>query len=112
MLNPLENYFLQQPEPHQSCMIYLRSWLKDQGRTELYKFSTAFYNYKEEMFCYLSVRAKDKKLYIGFVKGYKMKHPSLKKEGRKQIKVVYLNPDEDLPLKTLKEVISEAKQLY
>lgn len=112
MLNPLENYFLQQPEPHQSCMIYLRGWLKDQDFEELYKFSTAFYYYKGKMFCYMSVSSKEKKLYLGFVKGYKMKHPSLKKEGRKQIKVFYINPEKDLPIKELKTIISEAKKLY
>lgn len=64
------------------------------------------------MFCYMSVRKKDKQFYLGFVQGYKMKHPSLKKEGRKQIKVYYLNPEEDLPIKTIKEIVTEAKKLY
>lgn len=112
MLNPLENYFLQQPEPLQGRMLYLRDWLKAQGLEEVYKFSTAFYLYKGKMFCYMSVRAKDKQFYLGFVKGYKMKHPSLKKEGRKQIKVFYINPSEDVPLKDLKQILSEAKKLY
>lgn len=112
MLNPLENYFLQQEEPLQGCMLFLRDWLKEQGLQEAYKFSTAFYHYKGKMFCYMSVRTKDKQFYLGFVKGYKMKHPSLKKEGRKQIKVIYLNPEKDLPIKTLKEIVTEAKKLY
>ncbi len=112
MLNPIENYFLQQPEPHQSCMIYLRGWLREQELEELYKFSTAFYHYKGKMFCYMGVSAKQKKLYLGFVKGYKLKHPSLKKEGRKQIKVFYINPEKDLPIKTLKQIIFEAKKIY
>lgn len=112
MLNPLENYFLQYQDPLQGCMLYLRDWLKENGLEEVYKFSTAFYQYKGKMFCYMSVRAKDQKLYVGFVKGYKMKHPSLKKEGRKQIKVIYINPEADLPMKELKQIISEAKKLY
>lgn len=112
MLNPLENYFLQQEEPLQSCMLYLRDWLQKQNLEESYKFSTAFYSYKGKMFCYMSVRKKDKQFYLGFVQGYKMKHPSLKKEGRKQIKVYYLNPEEDLPIKTIKEIVTEAKKLY
>lgn len=112
MLNPLENYFLQQPEPQQSCMIYLRSWLQEQGLEEIYKFNTAFYQYNGKMFCYMSVRSKDKQLYLGFVKGHKMKHPSLQQEGRKQIKVIYLNPENDLPIKTLHEIVKLAKKLY
>lgn len=112
MLNPLENYFLQQEEPLQSCMLYLRDWLKKQNLEESYKFSTAFYSYKGKMFCYMSVRKKDKQFYLGFVQGYKMKHPSLKKEGRKQIKVYYINPEVDLPIKSRLEVIKVAKNLY
>lgn len=112
MLNPLENYFLNHPEPHQSCMLYLRKWLIKQGLEEQFKYSTAFYGYKGKMFCYMSVRTKDQKLYLGFVAGHKLKHPSLLKEGRKQIKVFYIQPEEDLPIKTLKQIISEAKKLY
>lgn len=112
MLNPLENYFLQYNEPLQSSMLYLRSWLKKQGLEEVYKFSTAFYQYKNKMFCYMSVRAKDRQLYLGFVKGYKMKHPSLIKEGRKQIKVIYINPEEDLPMKELNDIVKLAKNLF
>lgn len=112
MLNPLENYFLQQPEPHQSCMLFLRKWLLEQGLQEQFKYSTAFYEFKNKMFCYMSVRTKDKQLYIGIVQGHKIKHPSLKKEGRKQIKAFYIDPNLDLPIQTLKEIITEAKKLY
>lgn len=38
--------------------------------------------------------------------------PLFKKEGRKQIKVYYLNPEEDLPIKSLLEIIKEAQKLY
>jgi predicted RNA binding protein YcfA (HicA-like mRNA interferase family) len=41
-----------------------------------------------------------------------MKHPSLQQEGRKQIKVIYLNPENDLPIKTLHEIVKLAKKLY
>lgn len=112
MLNPLENYFLKQPEPHQSCMLFLRKWLIEQGLEEHYKYTTAFYYFNNKPFCYMSVRAKDAQLYLGFVKGYLIKHPQLEKEGRKQIKVVYIDPQKDLSVKTLSEIIKLAKKLY
>lgn len=112
MLNPLENYFLKQPEPQQSCMLYLRTHLIEHGFDEQYKYMTAMYYFKSKPFCYLSYSSKSNKLYVGFIKGYKMKHPSLKQEGRKQIKVLYLDPEKDLPLKQIKEIITEAKKLY
>ena len=112
MLNPLENYFLKQPEPHQSCMLYLRKWLTAQGLEEQYKYLTAMYYHKGKPLCYLSVRTKDKQLYIGFMKGYLMKHTKLEKEGRKQIKVLYLDPEKDVPVKILSEIVNKAKKLY
>lgn len=112
MLNPLENYFLKQPEPQQSCMLFLRKWLLEQGLEEKYKFGIAMYFYKNKTFCYMSVSAKEKKLYLGFIKGYLMKHPKLEQEGRKQVKVLYLNPEKDLPIKTLIEIVNMAKKLY
>ena len=112
MLNPLENHFLKQPEPHRSCMLFLRKWLLGQSLEEEFKYMTAMYYYKEKAFCYLTVSGKENKLYIGFIKGHLMKHPKLEKEGRKQIKVIYLNPEKDLPIKTLSEIVRMAKKLY
>ena len=112
MLNPLENYFLKQPEPQQSCMLYLRKWLIGQGFEEQFKYMTAMYYFKSKPFCYLSYSSKSDKLYVGFIKGYLMKHPKLEQEGRKQIKVIYLNPEKDLPIKTLHEIVRAAKKLY
>lgn len=112
MLNPLENYFLKQPEPQQSCMLFLRKWLMEQGLDEQYKYMTAMYYFKEKTFCYLSYSSKTNKLYVGFIKGHLMKHAKLMQEGRKQIKVLYLNPEKDLPIKTLTEIVKMAKKLY
>lgn len=112
MEHPLENHFLKQPEPHCSCMLFLRKWLLGQGLEEKFKYMTAMYYYKDKPFCYLTVTGKEKKLYIGFIKGHLMKHPKLEKEGRKQIKVIYLNPEKDLPIKTLSEIVRMAKKLY
>ncbi len=112
MLNPLENFFLKQPEPQQSCMLFLRKWLMEQGLEEQFKYMTAMYYFKTKPFCYLSYSSKTNKLYIGFIKGHLMKHAKLMQEGRKQIKVLYLNPEKDLPIKTLTEIVKMAKKLY
>ena len=112
MLNPLENYFAKQPEPQQSCMLFLRKWLMGQGLEEQYKYMTAMYYFKGKPLCYLSVSSKEKNLYVGFIKGHLMKHPKLEKEGRKQIKAIYLDPEKDLPVKTLGEIVKMAKKLY
>jgi len=71
MLNPLENYFLKQPGSHQACMLYLRTWLIEQGFEEKQTYGIPMYYYKSKHFCYMSVSSKEKKLYIGFGKAIK-----------------------------------------
>ena len=112
MLNPLENYFLKQPEPYKSCMLFLRIWLVEQKLEEQFKYGVPFYCYKNKNLCYISVSAKDKKLYLGFIQGYKMKHPKLEKEERKQIKAFYIDPEENVSVNVLRILIKEAKALY
>ena len=53
-----------------------------------------------------------KKIYLGFVLGHKMKHKKLVSEGRKQIKVFYVDPEKDIDVKSLKAILNEACKLY
>ncbi len=58
------------------------------------------------------VSSKNKKIYLAFVQGYRMKHPKLLSEGRKQIKVFYIDADKDIDIKSLNAMMKEAKALY
>lgn len=111
MLDPLENYFYSKPEPFQSCLLFLRKFIleTDKGFAEHFKFNTPFYYYNGHWCCYLSINKKND-LYIGFVHGNKLVHPKLKKEGRKQIKVFYVDPMKDVDVRTLKQVLKLAVQ--
>ncbi len=114
MLNQLDNYYLSKPEPQQSCLLFLRKFLLDHSpqMEETWKYTTAFFTYKKKMFCYFSISKKTNKLYIGFVDGNKIKHKKLAQEGRKQIRVFYIDPDKDVDVKSLKEILCLAVKLY
>ncbi len=51
---------------------------------------------------------KQKTPYLGFIHGHKLKHKQLLSEARKQIKVYYLDPEKDIDIKTLRELVMEA----
>ncbi|MDI1355255.1 MAG: DUF1801 domain-containing protein [bacterium] len=110
MLKAIDNYYFALPEPQQSCLLFLRHFLLEHSPniSEHYKFSTAFFYFKTEHLCYFSVSKSTGKTYIGFVQGYRFSHPKLLSEGRKQIKVLYLDPSKDVDVKTLKEVLKLA----
>ena len=112
MLNHLDNYFFSQPEPYQSCMLFLRGFIlkSDKNISEHFKFNIPFYHYKNKWFCYISVNKK-KQLYIGIVHGNKVKHAKLVAEGRKQIKYFYINPSQDVDIKSLKQVMQQTLKL-
>lgn len=110
MLNALDDYFLNLPEPEQSCLLFLRQFILEfnKGISEHWHYHTPFYYYKGKWMCYISYQRKKRILYLGFVHGNKLRHKKLLSEGRKQIKVYYLDPAKDLDIKTLKAIFKEA----
>lgn len=114
MLNHLDNYYFSKPEPEQSCLLFLRKFLLDYSEEleEHWKYTTAFFTYKKKLFCYFSINTKTKRLYIGFVDGNKIEHKKLVDEGRKQIRVFYIDPKKDVDVKSIKEILKLAVKLY
>jgi hypothetical protein len=64
------------------------------------------------MFCYLWVHKKYKQPYIGIVEGQRFDHPDLIIEKRSRMKIMLLDPDKDLPVKTITGILQQALQLY
>lgn len=110
----IDQFFLKAPEPQQSTLIYLRQYLINQiGLEEHWKFNTPFYYYKSKWFCYISYSAKRKhEIYIGFVRGHQIEFPNLLSEGRKQIKILRINPEVDLDIHSLQKICTLLKKLY
>lgn len=110
----LDNFFLKIPEPQQSCLLFLRQFfIENMKLQENWKFNTPFYYYNGKWFCYISYSAKrNHEIYIGFVKGYKVSHPKLLAEGRKQIKVYRIQPNKDINIKELSKITSILKKTY
>jgi hypothetical protein len=114
MEQSLDQFFLKIPEPQQSALLFLRQFfIEEIHLQETWKFNTPFYYFKGKWFGYISYSAKRKhEIYVGFVKGYLVVHPHLLSEGRKQIKVYRINPENDIDIKTLKKIITLLKKCY
>ena len=110
MRESIDHYFNLLNEPERGCLLYLRKSLLafSDKITEQRKFNTPFYYYNNKWLCYISYHKKTKKVYIGFIHGYLMKHPKLLAEGRKQIKVFYIEPEKDIDIKSLKKIFEMA----
>ncbi len=106
----LDNYFLNLPEAEQQCFLYLRDYLKNYHSeiTEHLKFNVPFYYYKNMWLCYFTYQPKTKRSYIGFVDGKFLKHKKLEFGGRTLIKQYTILVNQDLNLKDLDAILTEA----
>lgn len=113
-MKPLDQFYLNLEEPQKSCFMALRDIILslDDAVTPEWKYKLPFFYYKGKMFCYLW---KDKKTgfpYIGITKGEFLNHPSLILGDRKKMKVLPINPNEDIPHALVVEILHEAMGCY
>ena len=114
MLSPIDSYFSQLPEPHKSCLQFLRTHIKqfDPGITEAWKYGMPFYCFGKKMFCYLWTHKKYGQPYIGFVEGKHLDDPQLLTEKRARMKILLLDPAKDLRIKYIDTLLKKALAIY
>ncbi len=114
MIRPIDQFYIDQQEPVQSVFLALRAYIPSlhPDITEEWRYRLPFFYYKGKMLCYLWKDKKTQIPYIGIVKGNQIEHPALHQGDRKRMKVLYLNPNEDLPITTIETVLTEAIKLY
>ncbi len=114
MLHELDNFYLEQPEPNRSFMLGLRSFFLqyDSNISEEWKYKLPFFHYKQKPFCYIWRNKKTQAPYIGIVKADKFDHPLLIKGDRKKMKVLYFDPDADIPTGVINEIFQLAIRYY
>ncbi|MCZ8216903.1 MAG: DUF1801 domain-containing protein [Cyclobacteriaceae bacterium] len=114
MHDRLNNYYLDKDEPFKSCLLALRDIIltQDIHVENTLKYGMPFFTYEGKMFCYLWIHKQHNLPYIGFVEGNRLKHPDLLQEKRARMKILLIDPEKDLPLKTIKGLLQEALALY
>ncbi len=114
MLRDIDNYFLNLQEPTKSCMQALRDYILDLNPeiTEAWKYRLPFFLYKKKMFCYFWADKKTGLPYIGIVEGRNIDHPMLEQGNRKRMKILRINPEADLPIEVLNNILKKAIALY
>ncbi|OSZ79665.1 hypothetical protein CAP35_13620 [Chitinophagaceae bacterium IBVUCB1] len=113
-MRPIDSFFLNLEEPIKSTMLFLRTHIPSLSKdiTEEWKYKLPFYYYKGKMFCYLWIHKKYKQPYIGIVASDKMDYPELLLEKRAKMKILLINPDEDIDVRTINKILKEAMQYY
>lgn len=114
MLRDIDLFYLDKPEPLQGCLIALKEFILrlDKDITPHWKYKLPFFYYRGKTFCYLWIDKKTKEPYIGVVKGSEIDHPLLELGTRSRIKILRINPNEDLPIEIIQSILVEAMSLY
>lgn len=114
MIEELYNYYLNKEEPNKSCLLALRSIILDQDNniTETQKWGMPCFCYKKKMFCYLWTDKKTDEPYILMVEGKYLDHPKLEEGYRSRMKIFRVDPNKDLPIKTIERILQTALDLY
>jgi hypothetical protein len=109
-VRPIDLYYLNKEEPTRSCLQFLREHILKHNKniTEAWKYGMPFFCYHQKMFCYLWVHKKIGQPYLGLVDGSKINHPDLIQEKRARMKILLLDPKNDLPLKKINAILKEA----
>ncbi len=106
-------FYLSQEEPNRGCYLALRSIILkfDKRLTETKKYGMPCFCYEEKAFCYLWKDKKNNEPYILMVDGNLLKHAMLEKGDRARMKVLPIDPNQDLNLDTIGEVLKEGINL-
>ena len=114
MVEELHNYYLNKEEPNKSCLLALRSIIlhQDTNVTETQKWGMPCFCFKKKMFCYLWTDKKTDEPYILMVEGKYLDHPKLEEGDRSRMKIFRVNPNKDLPIKTINSILQKALDLY
>ena len=114
MVEKLHSFYLDKEEPNKSCLLALRDIILNQDTAidETRKWGMPCFCYKKKMFCYLWTDKKTDKPYILMVEGNYLEHPELEQGDRTRMKIFRINPNKDLPIRTIESIIQKALDLY
>lgn len=109
-----DEFYLKFEEPLKSCLMALREIIlkSDKAVAAAWKYHMPVFCYKGKMFCYLWVDKKTHQPYVGIVEGKRISHASLEQGNRSRMKILRVNPYEDIRLKELNDILKQALDLY
>jgi hypothetical protein len=102
-----------QPEPLKGCFLAMRAFMLNSHDDikETTKYGMPCFTFRGKPFCYLWKDKKSNEPYFLWVDGKLMNHPALEQGTRNKMKILRVNPTENLPIELIKTVMKEALNL-
>lgn len=114
MLNELNAYYISKEEPTKGTLLALRKFILDfnPNITETWTHRMPMFRFNGKLLCYLWIDKATYTPYIGMYRGLELDHPKLILGKRNKMKIMYIDPEKDLPLHILKKIMGMAIKLY
>ena len=114
MLREIDNFYLDKEEPIKGCLLALRDIILNynQALEPAWKYRLPCFMFRGHIFCYLWVDKKAQKPYIAVGKGRLIEHPDLIQGNRSFVKLLMIDPQKDIPIKTIHVIFDMAMKLY
>lgn len=111
---PLFSYFLSKEEPIKSCLLALRSIILEHHTyiTETQKWGMPCFCYHKKVLCYLWTDKNTNDPYILWVAGKYLDFPELEVGKRSKMKIMRIDPNKDIPIHTIQQILQQALELY
>lgn len=109
----LDEFFFKLPEPQRSCFLAMRQLAASfhPDLAETLKYGAPCFVLGGKPFCYLWKDRKTDHPYFLMVDGKHLDHPKLEAGDRKKMKILRVDPNKDLEVEVITEVLSSAIQL-
>ena len=114
MSESTESWYLKHEEPNRSCFLAMREIVRksDSEVAETIKYGSPCFVYRGRAFCYLWKDKKTNEPYFLLVEGKRLSNLALEAGDRKRMKVLRVDPDQDLDVTTITSILHEALDLY
>lgn len=114
MIREIDRFYEEKEEPAKSCLLAMRNIILNhhENITEAWKYRMPFFCFREKMFCYLWVEKKSRQTYMGVMGGSKITHPKLITTTNTKVKKFLIDPESDLPLNEIRDILNLATSLH
>lgn len=111
--NDFLEFYLSQPEPNQTCFIALRDIISSDREdiNETRKYGMPCFCYGKKPIVYLWKDKKTNIPYLLWVLGDRLDHPLLEKGTRKKMKVMNIEPEQDIPVNDIRSLLQNSIDL-
>ncbi len=113
-MTELEQFYENQPPELREVYLALRQIIlkQDENITPEWKYKLPFFYYKGKMLCYLWFHKSLKMPYISIMDANLLRDERLLMEDRKRAGILLINPNEDLQIDLIEEILQNTLDLF